>query len=191
MFDTWKNKPDSFETGDDSAVITAPAGTDYFNDPSSDTRRRNAAFFAGEAAGDFTLEGRVTPEFAGTYDAGALMLYYNDDTWLKLAFEQTDMGCTSVVSVVTRGLSDDANGEVVTDPNICLKMSRRGDTVGLYYSRDGESWRMVRLFSFPAPAGNTCLVGVAAQSPLGSGCRITFSDLAFVPNPVTDFRRGV
>ena len=191
MFDTWKNKPDSFEVNDDVVIINAPGKTDYFNDPASDARKRDAAFLSREVSGDFTLEGRVTPEFAGTYDAGTLTLYSSDEIWAKLAFENTDMGCTSVVSVVTRDRSDDANGEVVTDPSIYLKMTRRGETVGFYYSLDRASWRMVRLFTLPAPSSGTWLVGVTAQSPRGSGCRVTFSDLSFVPHAVSDIRRGV
>ncbi len=191
MFDTWKNEPDSFVHDGNTVTITAAGGTDYFNDPASDVRKASAPVLYREVDGDFTVEGRVAPAFGATYDAGAIVFYCTDDVWAKLAFEQTDLGSTSVVTVVTNGLSDDANGEVVDGDAVHLKMSRRGDVLGLYYSLDGRGWRMVRLLALPVPPGATANVGISAQSPTGSGCTVTFSELAFAKRAVTEMRGGV
>ncbi len=191
MFHTWKNRPESYTTDDNSVTINAPEGTDYFNDPASELRKRNAPMFVRGVSGDFTVQGRVMPEFTSTFDAGALVFYCSDEVWVKLAFEQTDMGDTSIVTVVTNGLSDDANGEVVDDAEVYLKMTRRDDAIGLYYSVDGERWRMVRLFSLPVPDRTACYVGVSAQSPLGSGCTVRFTGIEFTDHSVEDLRSGV
>lgn len=191
MFYSWKNRPDSYQYENEIVTICAPGETDFFNDPKSSLRKSDAPFFSREVTGDFTVQGRVKPDFRGTFDAGTLMFYCDDYSWVKLAFEQTDMGCRSIVSVVTREISDDANGEVVTEEGVFLKMSRRGDVIGLYYSLDGTNWRMVRVLSFPVPVGSVCFLGVSAQSPRGSGCEVSFSHLEFLTRPVEDFRKGV
>lgn len=191
MFHTWKNRPAFHSDENDIVTIHAPEGTDFFNDPKSDRRKSDAPLYCREVTGDFTVQGRVEPDFQDTFDAGSLMFYCDNDTWVKLAFERTDMDCTSVVSVVTNGISDDANGEVVNDAHVFFRMSRRSDIIGLYYSLDGTRWRMVRVLSFSIPAGSACFVGIAAQSPLGSGCTVSFSHLEFSPRAIENFRAGV
>jgi regulation of enolase protein 1 (concanavalin A-like superfamily) len=38
------------------------------------------------------------------------MVWADSDHWAKLCFESTDFGTRAIVSVVTNGVSDDANG---------------------------------------------------------------------------------
>jgi regulation of enolase protein 1 (concanavalin A-like superfamily) len=48
-------------------------------------------------------------DFNGKYDAGTLFLLADDSHWSKLCFEYSPDEQGMVVSVVTRGTSDDAN----------------------------------------------------------------------------------
>ena len=93
-----------------------------------------------------------------------------------------------VVSVVTNGLSDDANGRVVTGAGVWLRISRIGAACALHASDDGVRWELVRHCAFPAPDGLTA--GFLAQSPTGAGCAVTFDGLHFVAETLADLRDG-
>jgi regulation of enolase protein 1 (concanavalin A-like superfamily) len=93
-----------------------------------------------------------------------------------------------VVSVVTDGLSDDANGRAVTGDSVWLRLSRIGAACALHASDDGVRWDLVRHFDFPAPDGLTA--GFSAQSPTGEGCTATFDGLDFAAQTLADLRDG-
>jgi len=58
-----------------------------------------------------------------------------------------------VVSVVTRGVSDDANAFVVDGRTVWLRVSRVSHAFAYHASLDGKAWRMVRFFSIDGPRG--------------------------------------
>ena len=51
------------------------------------SRSLNAPALVGDPSGDYLLSARVTVGFAGTFDAGVLMLHASDRSWAKLCFE--------------------------------------------------------------------------------------------------------
>ena len=71
--------------------------------------RAEAPLLLGSYRGEFQFSALVAPAFGAAFDAGALIVREGPDRWLKLAFEAPE-GVPMVVSVVTRGSSDDANG---------------------------------------------------------------------------------
>lgn len=178
-----------------SVRTTALPRSDFFVDPVS--AGSHDAFSAGNAAtllgtppaGDYQLSARVTVAFAAQYDAGVLMLHAGDVHWAKLCFEQSPDGDPMVVSVVTRGTSDDANAFVADGPSVWLRISRIGPAYAFHASTDGTLWRMVRLFSLAAGAGEH-RVGFEAQSPMGEGCAVRFDQIAFVQQRLVDVRDG-
>jgi regulation of enolase protein 1 (concanavalin A-like superfamily) len=178
-----------------SVRTTALPRSDFFVDPVS--AGPDDAFSAGNAAtllgappdGDYQLSARVSVGFAAQYDAGVLMLHAGDVHWAKLCFEQSPAGEPMVVSVVTRGTSDDANAFVVSGESVWLRISRIGPAYAFHASTDGSHWQMVRLFSLAADAGEH-RVGFEAQSPMGEGCPVRFDDVAFVPQRLADVRDG-
>ena len=104
-----------------TATVTgkAAAHSDIFIDPRAGTQLNaqsilNAATLLGVPPdGDFQFSARITVEFASTYDAGVLLLWIDDDHWGKLCFENSPAGAPMIVSVITRGVSDDADAFVV------------------------------------------------------------------------------
>ena len=93
-----------------------------------------------------------------------------------------------IVSVVTRGVSDDANGRVVAGDTVWLRVSRIGAGCALHASGDGERWELVRHFALDAPDG--LAAGFLAQSPTGEGCTATFDDVRFAAEPLAELRDG-
>ena len=67
-----------------------------------------------------------------------------------------------VVSVVTRGVSDDCNSFVVDGTSVWLRIARIGGAFAFHASTDGVGWSFVRYFAL-ATAGEPS-VGFAAQS---------------------------
>lgn len=191
MFKKWINQPKAYEEDNKTIMIEADKSTDFFVDPLSNYFVHNAPIYTFEVKGDFTFECKLTPDFSAFYDAGAIMYYIDDKTWIKFAFEMTDLGHTSVVSVVTNGVSDDANGERIEDKSIWLKLSKKDNVVGLHYSSDSIKWKMVRLFKYDAINKEKAYIGVEAQSPAGAGCSVEFSDIKFTNDSARDFRKGI
>ncbi len=112
----------------DAGALTIAAGprTDWFVDPGSGQTTLNAPALVSRLQGDFTLSARVETGFQSTFDAGALVLWEAGPTWAKLAFEFSPAGEAMVVSVVTRGESDDCNSMVVGAPEILVASGPAG-----------------------------------------------------------------
>lgn len=179
------------------ATVTARAAphSDIFIDPGSGTQLNaesmlNAVTLLGvPPAGDFQFSARVTVDFAATYDAGVLLLWLDDRHWGKLCFEFSPDGEPMIVSVVTRGVSDDANAFVVNGRTAWLRVSRVDQAFAYHASVDGKLWRMVRFFSFDSASVTTAL-GFEAQSPIGEGCRVAFDEVRFLAERLGNMRDG-
>jgi regulation of enolase protein 1 (concanavalin A-like superfamily) len=144
----------------------------------------------GRCSGDFQLSAEVTPAFAGSFDAGALIVRESQDRWLKLAFEVSPQGTPMAVSVVTKGVSDDANGFAHDGPSLWLRVSRRGPAYALHASPDGHHWHLVRHLALGDDVPDEVEVGFAVQSPVGEGCTAVFSSIRFSPDTLPDLRDG-
>ena len=166
----------------------APPDTDYFRDPAGEKIRVNGPFLWRSVAGDFVARARVRPAFGGMYDAGGLLVWQDEERWAKLCFERTNFGTTAAISVVTRGLSDDANGLDLAVPDLWLQVCRSGDTFGMQYALDGERWRKVRRFHLPLSP--TLRVGLFVQSPKAAGTTADFLWFS-VESRTADTRTGV
>jgi hypothetical protein len=148
------NQPAAAEVGAEAIEIRAGAQTDLFRDPGTSGSISNAPVFYRAAPAEFTVGATVSPGFGATYDAGAIVFWLNEESWVKLAFEYTDLGYPAIVSVVTRERSDDCNGERMREGDtVALRVSRREGLLGLYYAVDGGSWKMHRLLSLAGAAG--------------------------------------
>jgi regulation of enolase protein 1 (concanavalin A-like superfamily) len=92
-----------------------------------------------------------------------------------------------IVSVVTRGVSDDCNSQAVEGNEAWLRIARRDSALAFHASREGERWELVRSFALPA---RDLDVGFSAQSPTGGGCTASFRELAYTNRRLADLRDG-
>ena len=174
---------------------SAAPHSDLFVDPGAGTTLNaesllNAATLLGlPPEGDFQFSARVSVGFAATYDAGVLLLWAAERRWAKLCFEFSPDGEPMVVSVVTRGVSDDANAFVVAGRSVWLRVSRVDRAFAYHASTDGSSWRFIRFFSLDEESVPV-RVGFEAQSPTGDGCPATFDEIRFVTERLADLRDG-
>jgi len=185
----WEAEPVSWSLADGPALtIAAGARTDMFIDPQGAATTLSAPRLIGDVAGDFLLSARVTVGFAATFDAGVLLLYAGERLWAKLCFELSPQRQPMVVSVVTRGVSDDCNSFVVGGNQVWLRVARLGQAFAFHAATDGASWQFVRHFALDI--AGPIAAGFVAQSPTGAGCGATFDQIRFAPERLGDLRSG-
>jgi regulation of enolase protein 1 (concanavalin A-like superfamily) len=124
------------------------------------------------------------------YDAGALLLHARERHWAKLCFEYSPQSRPTVVTVVTRGTSDDCNSFEVDGNTVWLRVTRSGAAWAFHASADGSWWRLLRYFALSGDPGELVRVGFLAQSPAGEGCAATFDQIAFRPGAPPNLRDG-
>jgi len=188
----WLNKSE-LTTDGDKITITAPATTDFFNNPVPENGtfkapQKNAPFFYTDIEGDFVIRVKVKPNFESIYDAACIMVIQDENLWIKAAYEKSDFDTTAVVSVITNKVSDDANGCNLTTDSTWLQVARVGCNFAIHYSQDGEKFDMVRLCMLPME--NTVKVGIEAQCPTGQGGLREFSHLSVEKRSIKDLRTG-
>jgi uncharacterized protein len=184
----WIIEPAAWEF--DGGVLTIDAGprTDIFVDPADGTRYDNAPRLLTTVDGDFQFSARVRVGFATQYDAGVLLLWEGYEHWAKLCLERSPQGRPMIVSVVNRGVSDDANGWTVDGDTARLRISRIGRAYALHASADGDRWDLARYFSLDG--AGPVRIGFEAQSPHGAGCRVRFDEIRFAAHAPADVRNG-
>lgn len=173
--------------------LTAAAGTDMFVDPAGpdESLVPDAGRFVGlPPTGDFTLSALVRVEFAGMYDAGALLVQARERHWAKLCLEYSPQLRPTAVTVVTKGVSDDCNSFEVDGDTVWLRVTRAGAAWAFHASTDGSWWRLLRYFALGGDPAELVRVGFLAQSPAGQGCTASFDHISFRPGAPKNLRDG-
>jgi hypothetical protein len=172
-----------------SLTIVAGPLTDLFTDPGTGAPQANvpAALFTPPDR-SFILSARVAVDFAADFDAGTLQVRVADDRWAKLCFEYSPQREPMVVSVVTRGASDDCNHVVIDGREVYLRMAVRPRAIAFHYSLDGARWHFVRYFSLGAL--DRPRAGFSSQSPRGQRCAAVFSEIQYRSGELGDLRSG-
>jgi regulation of enolase protein 1 (concanavalin A-like superfamily) len=186
----WQNSPQESQVGSDGSLsITAGEHSDWFSSPDGATTNSNApsALFRPPDE-NFLLSAKVTVEFGSMYDAGVLRIHERDDLWAKACFEYSPQGQPMIVSVVTRGLSDDCNSVVIGGNTVYMRIAKNGLTFAIHYSEDGKHWHFVRYFTLGKL--DDLRVGFSAQSPTGKQCRVVFSEIGYRAGVLADNRNG-
>jgi regulation of enolase protein 1 (concanavalin A-like superfamily) len=144
----WQNTPRSWNI-DSKNVLTISSNpkSDWFVDPFDGTVANSAPILFFTPGSDYVLSARVTVKFATKWDARALMLMADDHHWAKLSFEYSPDGKPTLVTVVTRGLSDDCNSMNVPGNSVHLRIAKSSRTYVFYFSTDGQNWQILRTFS--------------------------------------------
>jgi uncharacterized protein len=180
---TWQNTPRSWNV-DSKNVLTISSGekTDWFVDPFDGTVAKSAPILLFTPGADYVLSAQVTVQFTTKWDAGALMLWGDDHHWAKLSFEFSPNQKPTLVTVVTRGLSDDCNSMSITGDSVYLRIAKSGDTYVFYFSMDGQAWQILRTFSLDTQL--PIRTGFESQSPVGSGAIAKFSAISYDPHRI-------
>ena len=183
----WRGIPQSWGLDRQNVLsITAGQHTDWFIDPGGVANVRNAPALLFNVQKPCQLKARVTAAAAARFDAGVLVVYHEDTIWAKLCLELSPQGQLSIVSVVTKGVSDDCNSVPVPGNSIYLRIARLERAYAFHYSHDARTWNLVRYFSLGE--SQDAEIGFIAQSPVGEGCSASFSEIVYLPEKLNDIR---
>lgn len=185
----WLNQPKNHVISKGELHIEAEGNTDFFIDPENKKATASAPFLYKEIKGDFVATTLVQPDFKDQWNASALFMMIDKAHWIKFAFENSDATGKSIVSVVTREVSDDANGVILNDTDqVWLKMIRKGHLYALHWSLDGIKYNMCRLAAMPK--AEKVKIGMEAQSPVGETAHHKFLYFNLESKTVKDLRKG-
>ena len=182
---SWMNEPASWEFIDGILQIDVAESSDFFQDPARVNVRSSAPFLYCEADGDFSLTARVDVDMFDAYDSGCIMVMVDQQNWAKLCFELVDH-IPTIVSVVTKGISDDCVSEKLGKNKPYLRVLRSGNCFGFHYSLDAINWTLVRFFGMDAP--RKVKIGVVGQCPVGKGTRVRFENFDLEMTKISDAR---
>lgn len=186
----WLNQPKNHTISKGELQIEVEGSTDFFIDPENNKATASAPFLYKEVEGNFVATALIQPDFKDQWNAGALFMMIDDMHWIKFAFENSDATGKSIVSVVTRMVSDDANGAILNNSDqIWLKMIRKGNLYALHWSKDGKNYKMCRLAAMPK--AEKVKIGLEAQSPVGDTAHHKFLYFSLESKTVKDLRKGV
>jgi regulation of enolase protein 1 (concanavalin A-like superfamily) len=104
--------------------------------------------------------------------------------WVKCCFEKDYTGARRIVTVVTKGISDDCNSVKLTKNKVYFKVAKAANVITIYYSETGSKWYLIRHFTFDS--SQNLQVGLLAQSPTGKDCQVKFSDLKYLVKKIKD-----
>lgn len=162
----WLHKPQSYTIENGTLKVVAEKGTDFFNNPEDDSITASAPFLYKSLKGDFVAKVLIQPDFSSQWNAVALMVYLDNLNWIKFAFENSDATGPSIVTVVTKGTSDDANGVVLNNINeIWLAIAKKNNIYSMHWSEDGVNYKMARLTKMTE--ADEVKIGIEFQSPVG------------------------
>lgn len=191
-FTSQKNNAESgISITDDTLKFTAGAQTDYFRSPDGSVVNSSPVIFTEiDNTKPFTFTAKIEPQFTktGTYSAGVLYAYESDTHCQKMCFEQDEYGDHRVVTVRTIETSDDNNHQSISGSSVYMRLSSDGKQLGSYYSEDGNTWRMARLYKNDFP--KRLLIGLSSQSPKDDAHTCYFTEVSIVSKVVADFRNG-
>jgi regulation of enolase protein 1 (concanavalin A-like superfamily) len=180
----WENTPKSFSVGRDQIVIEAGKETDMFRDPNVTYNTDNAPKLLFEADDNFILTASVEHAFTNKWDGGAIVIKQDSLNWIKFCFEKDYTGAKRVVSVVTKGISDDCNSIEMKSTKVYYKVAKADNVITLYCSPDGIQWFLIRHLQFDTSKGFK--VGFLAQSPTGDRCEVKFSNIVYTAKKIKD-----
>ena len=193
----WDLAPEHWEpvvgtaSRESGVLIEAGPQTDLFVSPDDLEPSLNAPRLIGVPDSRFQLSALVEVEFGATFDAGVLVVWVSERSWAKLCLEYSPAGKPMVVSVVTRGRSDDANSRDVEGSGTWLRVSRStAGSFAFHAATDGVHWSLIRHFHLDTGPGDVVRIGFLGQSPTGEGCRASFTQLRYLPEALDDLRGG-
>lgn len=185
---SWVNKPKEFNTKDTGIQIIAGEKTDKYIAPDYSYTFDSAPRALFDSDRNFIFSTAIQHSFENKWDGGAIILEADKDNWIKFCFEKDYTGAKRVVSVVTKGISDDANSIEFSQNIAYYKMAKKEDTVYLYVSSTGKDWYLVRAINFKFD--KVLKLGLLAQSPEGKANSVSFTNVKYSASTIKDFWVG-
>ncbi|MCX6224017.1 MAG: DUF1349 domain-containing protein [Bacteroidia bacterium] len=177
---SWINRPRFFSLDNNRLTLITDPETDFWQRTYYGFQNDNGHAFIKEIEGDFTFVVKSDFDAVNQYDQCGIILYLNQDNWVKASIEYENQEFARLGSVVTNfGFSDWASTDISSEvKSMWYRLSRKGQDFCIEYSSDGEHYLQMRIFHIHVPV-LIARVGVYACSPLKSGFKAAFSNFEF------------
>lgn len=170
----WYNEPPTWEGDSKNLTMTAAGDTDFWRVTRHDFIKDDGHFYYQEVTGDFTAMVKVTGEYQALYDQAGMMVRENERVWLKCGVEFLD-GVQQASAVLTRDFSDWSIVPMPENPpTVWFKLERIGTAIEVSFSRDGDTYNLIRQGYLSA--AETLQVGLMVAVPKGDSLRVRFED---------------
>ena len=171
----WLNPPLCSEITLEGFSVTAKENSDFWLLTSYGFIHTDGHALLNDFPQDSAIEISWVLDYDQQFDQAGLIVYHDDENWIKAGVEFAD-GSPQLGAVVTTGKSDWSVSPVPDwmNKDVFLRFSRTGDSLTIRAKADGD-WRLVRL----APLGPNLNwnVGLFCASPTRAGLKILFKTL--------------
>lgn len=178
----WINSPKKYTLKDGVLHVQSEPGTDFWQKTYYEFTKTNAPAFLKKIEGDFTF--RTTTFFIPRvqYDQCGILLYIDDENWVKVSVEYESETFARLGSVVTNlGYSDWASTDIPFPVNeIRYQVSMKNQDVLIEYAEKGTDFKQMRILHLHKPPLNAG-IGVYACSPKSSSFEAVFSEIDYGP----------
>ncbi len=112
----------------------------------------NAPRLLQSAGGDFSIETKLSCEPRNRLQGAGLLIWQDDNNFLKLTIQYSDNGLEVNLSGETADVLRDYASEAYEGGEVWLRLERRQTVVSAYYSADGREWTPLAQVEFAANA---------------------------------------
>ena len=172
----WINQPQEFALDKGALKIQTEPETDFWQKTHYGFSKANAPAFLTKIEGDFTFGVKTAFDTQNRYDQCGILLYIDDENWIKVAVEHENEQYARLGSLVTNlGYSDWATVDIDAEKKtMWYRVQSKGVDVFIEYSETGKRWEQMRIAHLHQFHGMLA-VGVYACSPSeGEGCEVLF-----------------
>jgi uncharacterized protein len=174
----WYNPPPEWTVEPDRICVTAGAKTDFWRKTHYGFIRDDGNFYYEPVTGNFLAEVKVTGQYQTLYDQAGMMIRQDELTWLKCGIEFVE-GVQQASDVVTRQYSDWSVVPLPQNPvALHLRVKRVAEAVEIFYSLNGEGYRLLRMAYLST--ADTLQVGVMCAAPQGEGFSVMFENFKVI-----------
>jgi len=175
----WINPPQKFRLQNGVLEIQTDPETDFWQKTHYGFSKANAPAFLTKIEGDSTFSVKTRFQTQNRYDQCGVLLYIDDENWVKVSVEHENENFARLGSVVTNlGYSDWATTDIPFPVNeMGYRLSLKGQDVFIEYAEKGAGFKQMRICHLHKPVEGAG-IGVYACSPLKSSFEAVFSELS-------------
>ncbi|MDN4526405.1 DUF1349 domain-containing protein [Fictibacillus fluitans] len=168
---TWMNEPAHIDAKEDSFTFITNGDTDFWRNTYYQFNRMTGhALLKDVSSGHFQCSGTFRMNPKNTYDQVGILIYVDEDTWIKCSVEYIPEGPSHLGAVVTSyGYSDwssqDYSNLHISD-EIKFEVTCNSNDVEIYFIHESGKKEQIRIAHLHTPKGTESIkVGPYACSP--------------------------
>ncbi len=172
----WFNEPNYWIISDNKLEMFVTPKTDYWRETHYGFIVDDGPFYYTTRGGEFEALLKITGEYKSRYDQMGMMIRADEQNWIKTGIEYV-AGKYNYSTVITQGKSSWSVTELAEHPeSVWIKVIRRIDAVEIFYSLDGDNFKMSNLCYLKKNI--PVKVGMMGASPDGKGFKAIFEDFS-------------